>query len=304
MREIILDTDIGVDCDDAAALALLLELEEQHVCRMRCITTSTTREGAAEAVQAILDYYGVKKEIGKMKTPVLACDAVNAYARAMKEKYKSMGTQMDAVELLRRTLAETEEKVVLIAVGPLSNIANLLRSRGDAVSPLAGGELVEKNVECLYIMGGSFVENYASCELDEGTVMQEWNIVQDIESAQYVMEHCPCEMVLCPHEAGSRVFTRMRKGSNPVWYAMQNFAESMNNAVEPDFQRESWDPVTCLVALQDCSRYFAFSDYGTVTVESDGTTVFHGELPGKSRFLKVKGNYEELSCRINSMIRD
>lgn len=81
------------------------------------------------------------------------------------------------------------------------------------------------------------------------------------------MEHCPCEMVMCPFEIGNRVFTNMREGNNPVWYAMRCFAGERITSKKQLFRRESWDPVTCLAALQDCSQYFSLSDRGIVTVE-------------------------------------
>ena len=45
MKKIILDTDIGIDCDDAAAIGMLLQLEEEGKCFVEGITTCTTREG-------------------------------------------------------------------------------------------------------------------------------------------------------------------------------------------------------------------------------------------------------------------
>lgn len=304
MKKVILDTDIGVDCDDAAAIGVLLELERRKVCDIKGITTSTTREGAAETVQAILDYYGVEKRIGVMHNPVLACDETNMYARALKEKYGCKGTKTDAVELLRTLLAETEEKVTLIAIGPLSNIANLLRTPADAISPLSGQELLEQRVESLYIMGGSFTQYDVAGTPNGGAVMQEWNILQDIESAAYVMEHCPCEMVLCPFEVGNRVFTTMREGANPVWYAMRCYGGTRITPENPHFARESWDPVTCLAALQDCSEYVTISEQGFVRVEKDGTTNFKKDISGKTRFLKDKGSYDAFGSWIDSLLVD
>ncbi len=304
MKKIILDTDIGADCDDAVAIGLLMELEAQGVCCVEGITTSTTREGATEAIEAILSYYGRKKKLGRMHTPMLACDSIDNYAAAMKAQYGGTEIKTDSVELMRHILTDTEDRITLIVIGPLSNIANLLKSQGDDISPLSGMTLVAERVECIYIMGGSFTQYDASGMPVEEAVIQEWNIVQDIASATYVMEYCPCEMVLCPFEAGNRVFTNMRNGYNPIWYAMKCFAGNRITADNPHFRRESWDPVTCLAATQDCSAYFSLSDRGSVTVEQDGTTLFRKDSTGKTRFLKDKGHYEELGAWIDSLIRD
>lgn len=303
MKRIILDTDIGVDCDDAAAIGLLLQLEEEGKCMIEGITICTTREGAAEAVRAILGYYGKEKEIGCMREPGIPCDAENAYAKALKDRYGSEGSAVDAVEMLRRKLSRSEEKITLIAIGPLTNMERLLKSGSDSNSPLDGLELVRKKVDCMYIMGGSFAENYSAGLFDEKEVIREWNIIQDVEAAKYVIEQCPCPVVLCPFEAGKYVKTDMRAGDNPIWYAMKSFADHIQCGTENGFSRESWDPVTCLAALEDCSGYFDLSDGGKITVSKDGETVFHRQDGGTARFLLVKGNFEKLSQRINSLIR-
>lgn len=294
MQKVILDTDIGIDCDDAAALGVLLELEAQGVCKLEGIVTSTTREGAAETIQAILDYYHVKKEIGVMREPTLPCDSENTYAKAMKERYGGERIWKDSAEVLRGILRNTTEKVVIIAIGPLSNIANLLKS---------DKELVKKTVSCIYIMGGSFLQYDVKGNPTNIEAMQEWNFLQDIESAAYVMKECPCEMVLCPWECGNQVFTCLQEGENPVWYAMKSYVIATNRNSGQAFSRESWDPVTCLAALQDCNRFLDVSDKGYVTVEKDGTTNFETHTKGNTRFLKSKGNYEEFGQWIDSLIR-
>ncbi len=305
MKKIILDTDIGIDCDDAAAIGMLLQMEEEGKCFVEGITTCTTREGAVETVRAITRYYGKDKEIGAMREPGIPCDKENAYAKALKEHYGCSGDALDAVEMLRRRLAQAKEKLTLIAIGPLTNIARLLKSGGDMYSELGGAELLRKKADCLYIMGGSFKENYSpEGIMEQKEVIREWNILQDIDSARYVLEECTCPMVLCPFEAGIYVKTRLREGINPVWYAMKAFADYEKCGIENGYERESWDPVTCLAALQDCSPYFDLSDGGKITVSEDGETVFHREEKGIARFLIVKGNYDGLAERINSLIRD
>lgn len=304
MKRIILDTDIGIDCDDAAAIGLLLQLEEEGRCVLEGITTCTTREGAVEAVRAILGYYGKEKEIGCMREPGIPCDTENAYAKALKDRYGKAGNAVDAVEMLRRRLAWSEEKITLIAIGPLVNMERLFKSGADKNSAFDGLELVREKVDCMYIMGGSFVENYAAGLSDEKEVIREWNIIQNVEAAKYVIEQCPCPVVMCPYEAGKFVKTDMKIGENPIWYAMKSFADYMQCGTENGFSRESWDPVTCLVAVEDYSGYFNLSDGGEITVLKDGKTVFHKQDGGTARFLLVKGNFEKLSRRINSLIRD
>ena len=137
-KQIIFDTDIGMDCDDAAALGILLNAHKRGECEILAITASTGREGATATVNAICDYYGVNGiPVGRMKR-MLLCDGVNNYARAVMEKYGTEDVETDAVPLLRKTLAEAAGKVSVIAVGPLSNLEELLKSKADEFSPLCG----------------------------------------------------------------------------------------------------------------------------------------------------------------------
>lgn len=301
MLDIILDTDLGIDCDDAVALALLLKAEKAGKCKIKAITASTAREGATATADAICKFYGLTKPLAKLREP-LACDATNNYARAVMQKYGTSDVAIDATELLRKTLAEADSPVALIAIGPLTNIANLLKTDPDGYSPLGGVELVKSKVKKLYIMGGCFKENNAAAGHKADFKMPEWNILQDIKSAQYVFNHLPVETLLVPHEAGLRVFTDMGEGDSPVWYSMEQFAL---NSDEPygggKIRRHSWDPITCLAAIDDLSPWFGLSPEGRIAVDDGGyTELIKGE--GKCRFFTVKGGFDTLGAYINQLM--
>ena len=57
-KNIILDTDIGPDCDDAAALAMLNLYADQGLCRILGITHCTSNPYGAGTIDAINRYYG------------------------------------------------------------------------------------------------------------------------------------------------------------------------------------------------------------------------------------------------------
>ena len=135
MKKLILDTDIGVDCDDAVALALLMALQKEGFCDLLAISTCTARVGATAAVRAITDYYGAYDiPCGRMYSPVLPCDRTNNYAEKLMKKYKKAEAEEESVHLLRKTLAKAQEKVVLVAIGPLTMIVSLaFKERGRRV---------------------------------------------------------------------------------------------------------------------------------------------------------------------------
>lgn len=292
-KQIIFDTDIGMDCDDAAALGILLNAHKRGECEILAITASTGRDGATATVNAICDYYGVNGiPVGRMKR-MLQCDGVNNYARAVMEKYGTEDVETDAVPLLRKTLAEAAKKVSVIAVGPLSNLEELLKSKADEFSPLCGAELVKQKVDKLYVMIGSFPQNFG------GKRFREWNLLQDVPAARYVIENWGTKKVYLPHEIGAAVFTEMGQNENPVWYSMKNFAIANDVDISNGYRRESWDPVTCMIALNENNPLFIYSPEGTVTVDGDCVTLFEEKTGGLDKYLSVNSDLKGIEKLLN-----
>ena len=69
MKKILLDTDMGADCDDAGALALLHIAERANLCSLIAVTVCTVNPYAAGAVDAINGYYGKRVPIGQTAVP-------------------------------------------------------------------------------------------------------------------------------------------------------------------------------------------------------------------------------------------
>ena len=292
-KQIIFDTDIGMDCDDAAALGILLNAHKRGECEILAITASTGREGATATVNAICDYYGVNGiPVGRMKR-MLQCDGVNNYARAVMEKYGTKDVETDAVPLLRKTLAEAAGKVSVIAVGPLSNLEELLKSKADEFSPLCGADLVKQKVDKLYVMIGSFPQNF------DGKRFREWNLLQDVPAARYVIENWSTKKVYLPFEIGAAVFTEMGQNENPVWYSMKNFAIANGVDISNGYRRESWDPVTCMIALNENNPLFVYSPAGRVTVDGDCVTLFEEKTGGLDKYLSVNSDLKGIEKLLN-----
>lgn len=281
MKELIIDTDIGIDCDDAVALGLTAGYVQSDKCTLKAVTCATTREYAPHAAGIILNYYGITCPIGKMTLPPLGCDATDTYGRALYDRYGGVDAQTGAVELLRKTLSASERKLTLVTIGPLSNIAALLCSGRDEYSPLDGEELVRRKVDAVFLMAGRFDGNKANkCE---------FNIEQDIKAAQIVADRCPAPMVYCPFEVGARVFSYPHAGDNPVFYAMYAFARACRRP-EKDFRRECWDPITCMLAIEGNCAGLSYSPRGRVAVQDDGKTVFTPDPNGLHRYVILDGD--------------
>ncbi len=303
-KKVILDTDMGVDCDDAVALALLLNKHRAGEIELLCVTASSTREGATATVKAINDYYGVELPIGAMALPAIPCDAMNNYGKKVKEKYHVEDSDVDAVALLRKTLSQQEEKVTLIVIGPQTNMARLMKSSPDEYSSLNGQDLIKEKVEEIYCMGGSFIQNldFLLREKISSKISAEWNIVQDIPSAQYFVSHCNVPCTWIGWELGNNVLTRMGEGENPVWACMLFYAQSERYTYVSHFDRMSWDPITCICATQEYTEYLTPSKKGNMTVLDNGVTEFTEADKGLHTVLLLKEGFRNLEKLINGCI--
>lgn len=237
-----------------------------------------------------------------MALPAIDCDSINNYGKYVKDAYHTCDETAEAVSLIRKLLSEASEPLDLIAIGPLTNIARLLRSLPDEVSPLCGTELVRQKVSTMYVMGGSFVQNYKCADMEGQKPFTEWNILPDIQSARYVTEHFPSPMLFCPHEAGNLVLTDLCSGNNPVWTCMKQFAISQGCSDDLTFKRPSWDPIMCLCALDRDKPYFNRSAVGKIQVSKEGVTTFTECAEGNIRILLNKENFRDIAELINGHV--
>lgn len=153
MKKIILDTDIGTDVDDAIALMYCLNNPEIDLLAV------TTVHGNAQLRAKI-----AKKFILNRKIPVAA--GIDK-PLAKKEKYwmghEGKGvldgtepeSEQNAVELLYHTINQNKD-ASLVCIGPLTNIATLLRQKPE----------IKEQIKDIYFMGsaieknGLFIPNY------------------------------------------------------------------------------------------------------------------------------------------------
>lgn len=151
IKNILLDTDIGIDCDDAVALAVLLNLQKAE----RCFIAGTRyRRLAAVHLPQYARFAGITgwrcRPSEDTTESLLPADVKNVYAKGLAEKFGCSDAADDAVAVLRGKLASVAGRCTVVAIGPLSNIAALLRSQPDAFSPLTGVEIMREKAEALY----------------------------------------------------------------------------------------------------------------------------------------------------------
>lgn len=298
MKKIILDTDLGSDCDDCGALSLLHNLKKEGKCNILAVMCNMADEYSPVAVKSINSWFG-NGEIPIAQTNgniFKGADRVRVYTKYLAEEYLASNPKPhihDVVALYRQLLAANKD-VSIISVGFLNNIAELLKSTPDNISPLSGIELVNNSVSKIYIMGGNFSKDEQFAE---------YNILTDIQSAKTVSQKCPVPIVYLGWEVGKCVFTghTLWNGSpdNPVKKAYEIYAKHYNKT-KPDgtFDRMSWDPLTAYYGVTNDTSFMHESTPKTITFDDEGLVRL--EDGGKDTYLilddiiKAEESIEEL----------
>ena len=123
---IILDTDIGADCDDMLALGEILEAEREGVAELIAVTHCLKTPHGVAAVRSALRFFGRGDvSVGAIEG---GADIKDTYAEALADRFASNSDRREApsaVSVLRRALSECDGKAVICAIGQLTNIAAL-----------------------------------------------------------------------------------------------------------------------------------------------------------------------------------
>ncbi len=303
---VIFDTDIGCDCDDAAALGIALELMKTGECELVGVTVCTASQAAGGCAEAILNYYGHPEiSVGCLaadEQPV-GTDWHDVYATSVAKEYDTQFTRgityENTVKLLRRLLAESEKPITLVATGALTSLALLIESGPDEYSPLSGVELVKEKVKLGVCMGGRFHQAWPEpVVLGDGyRVDVEWNISCDIPASRTVCEKWPSELVFCSYEIGIQMITckNLQKNGpadNPIRRCYECWHQN-----DGGYGRESWDSATMLYAIRPEAGYFHLYPYGKIWVDEKGCTFWREEEAGRQSFLTERraiGDVEEI----------
>lgn len=301
--KVLLDTDLGGDCDDAGAIALLHVFEKQNKVEILGMTHTTSAKWGPAAIDIINKYYDNDKvEIGATtRDNFLNGDEYNTFLEKMYDNfesdYRNRDLVEDAVVLLRRKISEASDKVTIACIGQLNNLAELLKSGPCKYSQLTGIELVKEKVDTVFLMAGLFEKEV---EYHGSLYDTEYNVVTDIDSAKFAIENTPVKMVFIDFIAGYRIKTfgpllEEKDMDNPVTFAYYHFS---------NLARESWDPLTIYFMVFGESEDLKLSEYGTVSVGLEGKTSFKQSDDGLHRYVILNVKPEEIRDKIDQLIMD
>jgi inosine-uridine nucleoside N-ribohydrolase len=181
MKHIIIDTDPGVD--DALALMLALNSPELKVEAITSIAGNIGLGLATENILKILEFLGVSDipvAAGASK-PLLRCmsDSSDFHGKTglgdlVLPKSQLVRDPRTAIELIIEMADQLGEKLTIVQIGPLTNIASVILAKPRIVNQIKG----------LVIMGGAF--NLTPYGHGNVNAVAEFNIWHDPEAAKIV----------------------------------------------------------------------------------------------------------------------
>ena len=190
-RQIIIDTDPGID--DAVAIAISLFSEEFDVKLLTSVMGNVSVQKTTNNILKLLKFFGknIPVAIGANKPLIREItDASNVHGESGMDGYdfeegdQKLIANDHAVNAIYKVLKVAKEKVTIIAIGPLTNIALLLKLYPE----------INNKIEELVLMGGSTARG------NKG-VMSEFNIHVDPEAAKIVL-NSGIKIVVAPLDVG------------------------------------------------------------------------------------------------------
>ena len=299
---LIFDTDLGNDVDDVLALGMIHSLQSRGECELLAVTVTKDHPWAAGFVDAVNTFYhrrdipigvcrsGVTPEAGKFNG---LAEQRDGDALRYPHDLTSGNDAPQAVEVLRQVLSgQANGSVVIVQVGFSSNLARLLSSSADNISPLNGQELVERKVRLLSIMAGAFTKIPGR----DGQLVdhREYNIVKDIAAAQRIADQWPTPIIWSGFEIGLNLTYPHQSIENDFGYVRHHpLAEAYHLYNPPPHDRPTWDLTSVLQAVRPGRGYFDVSVPGRVTVADDGMTTFQPSVDGRHRHLILRDDQRE-----------
>jgi len=289
---IIFDTDIGNDVDDALALGVIHALENRGECRLIAVTITKDEDASAPYVDAVNTFYGRPDvPIGVVKdgpTPDESRFTPLAFERdgdALRYPHdlRHGKDAPDATTVLRQALAaEADGSVVIAQVGFSTNLARLLDSPADDISPLTGLELAKQKVRVLSVMAGTFGP------IPGKTRHLEYNVVMDIPAARVLAERWPTPIVYSGYEIGLAIRYPARSIEEDYRYVPHHPLQEAYQLYSPTpHERPTWDLTSVLWVIRPDRGYFDLSAPGRVAVDDEGATTLAETADGPHRFLVV-----------------
>ena len=155
-ESLILDVDMCGDIDDIMAIRMAENYDT--IGKIKLLAVTSTVKGNEKAIAGLLT------KDGHDTTPVgespYSTDTTMASYYAKFQETTSSNEIMDAVKLMRKMLAESDERVSIVTTGYLTNLYGLMISQADEYSELSGKDLIKQKVKEVHVTGGSYPNGF------------------------------------------------------------------------------------------------------------------------------------------------
>lgn len=296
--DIIFETDMGNDVDDALAIDILYKFDRQKQIKLLAVMLNKEGEFPPKYIDLLNTWYGRKRipigVTGRSDQSIVAgnnytqtvCEEVDEQGKPLyKRSIKDYSTLQPAPRLYRKLLAKAKDNsVTIVSVGFSTNLALLLDSEADEFSPLSGRELVAKKVERLVTMAGNIAN----------PKHHEYNVVNDIPACQKVYRDWPTPIITSPFELGEHIKYPASSIENDFgWTAHHPIVDAYKAYLPQIEDRPTWDLTAVLYAINP-QDFFTLSAPGQITVTDEGSTLFKPQPEGTHYYLSVTPEQSKL----------
>ncbi len=232
-RKIILGTDWWTDCDDCVAVRLLANAHKKSEIELLAIGINGCMEYSAPSLSAFLTAEGLGDI--PLGIDLDGTDFAGDYHKYQKplcnypHRIKRNEDCENAVEMYRRILKESEDKVDIIEIGFCQIVSGLLESDG-------GIDLVKEKVNKFYVMAGQW-------DRENGMEHNFNNNLRSRMAGHILCEKCPVPITFLGFEVGLSVLTGDSQPENDLLTVVLTHYGCAENG------RCSWDPMTALLAV-------------------------------------------------------
>lgn len=288
---IIFETDMGNDVDDALAIDMLYKYNRQGRINLMAVMLNKEGEFPPMYIDLLNTWYKQKRiPIGLSPRDGQSVVAGANYTQVVCEKKDEKGKPLykhsikdyskllPAVMLYRKLLAKAEDaSVSIVSVGFSTNLALLLDTEADEYSPLTGKELIAKKVKRLVTMAGHI----------QNPEFAEYNVVNDVKACQRVFAEWPTPIYMSPFELGLQICYPAHSIENDfTWVPHHPIVDSYKAYLPKIEDRPTWDLTAVLYAI-DPQQFFNISPAGRVVVTDEGYTHYTQDASGNHYYLSV-----------------
>ncbi len=302
-QDIFLDTDIGPDCDDVGAIAVLADYVQRLGATVRAIVNCTSNPYGTIAAKLLAEHRGLTGiQYGENKQKGILCgEETKRYNFRLAEKFAPEirpGTFPDAVTVYRRVLTQCCNKgAIFITIGTYSTLAQLLQSQPDEIIPQSGIALFKQKVSAVVSM---------ACKYPQG---REFNIYGDTAAATVFFRLCPVPIFLSDYDVGNTIISGYdapvrQTQQDPYWEAYQLYLTAGQTNCTKSLRRASFDLTAVQFAFEGEGEWFSLSQPETVVIGEDGTNCFLPDPDGNCRRIQKEKPDEAFAQFYNQILQN